>query len=167
MLKPATFNIRPATTNDIKKIAEIYSYYVLNSIATFEEDPPSDAEMKLRLERIQKENLPFLVLEDEGEIQGYAYAYKYRERSAYRLTVEISIYVRHGSNSRGYGSFLMKELMPQIKDSGIKTVIAVVASPPSVSFHEKFNFRKVGVLEKVGLKFGGWIDTTLLQYDFF
>ena len=159
--------IRAATIEDLPQIAEIYSYYVLNSIVTFEEEPPSLDEMRSRFEKVKKENLPFIVLEEEGKIQGYAYAYKYRERSAYRLTVESSVYVMHGSNGKGYGTLLMKELISQIKDSGIKTIVAIVASPQSVDFHEKFNFRKVGTLEKVGLKFGGWLDTTLLQYDFF
>ncbi len=159
--------IRPAEIKDLPQIAEIYSYYVLNSIVTFEEEPPSLGEMRSRFEKVKKENLPFLVLEEEGVILGYAYAYKYRERSAYRLTVENSVYVRHGDSGKGYGALLMQELMDQLKDSGIKTIIAIIASPQSVAFHERFNFRKVGVLEKVGLKFGGWIDTTLLQYDFF
>ena len=159
--------IRPANLNDIPQILEIYSYYVLNSIVTFEEEPPSLLEMKSRFEKVQVEKLPFLVVEEEGEIHGYIYAYKYRERSAYRLTVESSLYVKHGSHGKGYGATLMKKLMAQLKDSGIKTMVAIVASPQSVTFHEKFGFRKVGALEKVGLKFGGWLDTTLLQFDFF
>ena len=159
--------IRPAEVKDLPQIVEIYSYYVLNSIVSFEEEPPSLDEMRSRFEKVKKENLPFLVLEEEGAILGYAYAYKYRERSAYRLTVENSVYVRHGNSGKGYGALLMKELMDHLKDSGIKTIVAIIASPQSVAFHERFNFRKVGVLEKVGLKFGGWIDTTLLQYDFF
>ncbi len=159
--------IRSATAQDLRQITDIYGYYVLNSIATFEEEVPTLDNMKARLEKAQKENLPFLVVEEEGEICAYAYVARYRERSAYRLTVEHSIYVKHGKDGKGYGSDLMKEIMSQLQDSGIKTIIAVIASPPSIDFHEKFGFRKVGVLEKVGLKFGGWIDTTLMQYDFF
>ncbi len=159
--------IRPATAQDLKQITDIYCYYVLNSIATFEEEMPTVESMKVRLERAQKENLPFLVLEEEGKICAYAYVTRYRERSAYRLTVEHSIYVKRGEEGKGYGSDLMKEIMSLLQDSGIKTMIAVIASPPSIDFHKKFDFRKVGVLEKVGLKFGGWIDTTLMQYDFF
>jgi phosphinothricin acetyltransferase len=53
---------------------------------------------------------PYLVAEQDGRIVGYCYASLYRTRSAYRITLEDSVYIREGHAGRGIGRALLQEL---------------------------------------------------------
>jgi len=103
---------------------------------------------------------PWLVLEEGGEIVGYAYANKYRDRSAYRFTAEISIYLRSGEEGKGFGSLLMERLIDKSQSCGIHTLVSGITLPNerSVALHEKFGFEKIAHFREVGFKFGQWID---------
>jgi len=147
-------------------IASIYSHYVRNSAATFEIDPPDVPEMENRRQNIVSAGLPYLVLEFEGGIAGYAYAGQYRPRPAYRFTVEDSIYIHPQQTARGFGRLLLTELIAACEKAGSRQMIAVIgdsANLASIRLHAAFGFRHVGVLERVGAKFGGWYDTVLMQ----
>lgn len=157
--------VRDAAENDIPRITEIYAHYVRTSVATFEEVPPDMAEIAIRFHRLSALNLPWLVLEDEAGVQGYAYAAPFRDRSAYRFTVEDSIYIAADRLRRGYGALLLTGLIARCEALGKRQMIAVVGgseSSGSISLHSQLGFRVAGVLPSAGFKFGAWADSVLM-----
>jgi L-amino acid N-acyltransferase YncA len=157
--------IRGATEADIPRITDIYAHYVETSVATFEETPPNTIEIAARFIRVTELGLPWLVAEDAGGVQGYAYAAPFRDRSAYRFTVEDSIYIAPDQLRRGYGGLLLTELIARCEDIGKRQMIAVVGgseSSGSISLHSQLGFRVAGVLPSAGFKFGAWADSVLM-----
>lgn len=152
--------IRAATAADAEAVAEIYNYYVTNTVVTFEEEPVSPLDMARRINEIASASLPWLVAELHGRVLGYAYASKWKGRSAYRFSVESTVYVDRSHLGQGLGSRLYGELLPILADSGMHIVIGGVAlpNPASVALHEKLGFVKVAQLPEVGFKLGQWID---------
>ncbi len=157
--------IREAIYSDAALIAEIYNYYILNTIITFELDPITPEEIINRMEKY-KEVGPYLVYEENGEIIGYAYVSKFRERKAYENSVESTIYLKNGFGGRGLGLRLYSELLSQVS-SQRHAIIGGIALPneASIKLHEKCGFRKVGHFSEVGKKFGKWIDVGFWQKD--
>jgi L-amino acid N-acyltransferase YncA len=157
--------VRDATEDDIASIVGIYSHYVLQTLATFDEDPPDAETMTARFRRITDAGLPWLVIEDGGAVKGYAYAGPFRDRSAYRFTVEDSIYVDAQSTGRGYGTLLLGELIDRCEALGKRQMIAVVGgstSVASIGLHGRLGFRVAGVLPSTGFKLGRWADSVLM-----
>lgn len=157
--------VRGAAETDISRIAEIYAHYVRTSVATFEESPPDKTEIAIRFARIAALGLPWLVVEDEAGVQGYAYAAPFRDRSAYRFTVEDSIYIAADRLRRGYGALLLTELIARCEALGKRQMIAVVGgseSSASISLHSQLGFRVAGVLPSAGFKFNAWADSVLM-----
>jgi L-amino acid N-acyltransferase YncA len=150
--------IRDAKPEDGKIIAEIYNYYVMNTIITFEEQPVSDSEMTQRIIKIEK-HFPWLVAEEE-RVLGYAYASTFRERASFRYSIETSVYCEINSHNRGIGSILYSKLLERVKDQGFKVAYGCIALPNAVSVkvHENFGFKKVAHLSQVGFKMEKWID---------
>ncbi len=158
--------LREARLSDLADIREIYAHYVLHEVATFEETPPTVEEMQRRMESIRQADLPYVVAEEAGRTIGYAYAGPYRSRPAYRCTVEDSVYVANGHHRRGVGSALLASLIERCEVGAWTQMIAVIGGQEnvrSIKLHERFGFRRVGVLEAVGFKFGSWVDTVLMQ----
>jgi L-amino acid N-acyltransferase YncA len=156
---------RPATATDAAGIASIYNHYIEHSIITFEEDPVPAAEMATRIAEVQASSLPWLVAEENGAAIGYAYATKWRARTAYRFSVEVTVYVAPDRPRRGIGSGLYRELFPMLQKRGANAVLAGIALPneASVALHERFGLRKVAHLEEVGFKHDRWIDVGYWQ----
>jgi L-amino acid N-acyltransferase YncA len=156
--------IRAVETTDARRIAEIYNRYVVNSTVTFETEPVSEAEMEGRIGRIRKDH-DWLVCEEAGRVAGYAYCGPFRERAAYRTTVESTVYVTQESQGRGIGTQLYVELIDRAAARGFREMLGVIALPnePSVWLHERLGFRRMGHLERVGNKFGQWIDIGIWQ----
>lgn len=157
--------IRDAAVGDISRIADIYAHYVDTSVATFEEAAPDTMEIAMRFERLSAIGLPWLVIEDSGGVQGYAYAAPFRDRSAYRFTVEDSIYIASDRLRRGYGALLLAELIARCEALGKRQMIAVVGgseSTASISLHSQMGFRVAGVLPSAGFKFGAWADSVMM-----
>jgi phosphinothricin acetyltransferase len=155
--------IRFVTPSDAIAIAEIYNYYILNSVITFELDPVTPQEITSRMEKY-KEIGPYLVYEERGEILGYAYVSKFRERKAYENSAESTIYLKNGYGGKGLGYQLYMELLSQVALQR-HTIIGGIALPneASVRLHEKCGFRKVAHFSEVGRKFGKWIDVGFWQ----
>lgn len=148
------------------QVAAIYRHHVLHGLASFEEVPPDEAEIRARFEAVRKAGLPYLVYEEEGQILGYAYAGPYRTRSAYRFTVENSVYVRDGYGGRGIGRALLTALIERCAAGPWKQMVAVIGDSEnhaSIGLHRALGFRMVGTLEKVGFKFDRWVDSVLMQ----
>lgn len=157
--------LRQATTADASAIAAIYNHYVLNSSFTFEEQAVSHEQMAERIGQVIADGLPWLVLVKNGELLGYAYATKWRVRSAYRFSVESTVYVKDGISGKGLGSQLYQQLMTELKALGLHLVIAGITLPneKSVALHEKFGFEKCGQFHQVGFKFDQWRDVGYWQ----
>jgi L-amino acid N-acyltransferase YncA len=151
--------IRRVKQSDAQQICNIYNYYVANTIITFEEVPVTEQEMKKRIAEISTE-FPWLVFEAETGIAGFAYASRWKSRSAYRYSVESTVYVAQDKLRKKIGQQLLSELIVKLKTSGIHSIIAGIALPNlgSVGLHEKFGFKKIGEFAEVGWKFNQWIN---------
>ena len=158
--------VRDASVADMGAVCEIYAKHVLEGLASFEEIPPDAAEIAKRRESVLELGLPYIVAEDDGKIVGYAYASLYRTRSAYRHTLEDSVYVREGFAGRGIGLALLTELIERCSHGPWRQMVAVIgdsANHASIGLHRKLGFRDAGNLEAVGFKFGRWVDSALMQ----
>lgn len=151
--------IREIQLSDAKSIAEIYNHYIENSVITFEEDPVTENEMLDRI-RAHDVKLPWIVYEDQDDVTGYAYATAWKGRSAYRYSVESTVYVRPDKKGNGVGTRLYQELLSRIKKGPVHVVIGGISLPnkASVALHEKLGFEKVAHFKEVGCKFDEWID---------
>ncbi|MBO0759227.1 MAG: N-acetyltransferase [Bradyrhizobiaceae bacterium] len=160
--------IRPARLADIAAIAGIYRHAVLNGTASFEIEAPDEKEMLRRWNALRDGGYPYLVAECDGATTGYAYAGPYRARPAYQWTVEDSIYVDPQMHRHGIGRRLLDCLMTDCEALGFRQMIAVIGDSrqtPSIALHRAAGFRLIGTMEAVGFKFGGWLDTVLMQRE--
>jgi L-amino acid N-acyltransferase YncA len=158
--------IRPATPADIPAITAIYGHSVKTGTASFELEPPSQAEMARRMALLTGEGYPYLACEGGGKLIGYAYAGAYRPRPGYRHTVEDSVYVSPDWPRRGVGRALLRALIAECEALGFRQMIAVIGDSrhlASIALHESEGFAVVGRLASVGHKFGQWIDCVLMQ----
>jgi L-amino acid N-acyltransferase YncA len=158
--------IRPSQDGDVAAIAAIYRHHVLHGVASFEEVPPRPEEIGRRRHEILARGLPYLVAERDGRVVGYCYAGPYRTRSAYRFTLEDSIYVAADEIRRGIGRALLTDLVRRCGGLGYRQMVAVIGGReqwPSIRLHEALGFVRVGLLPAVGFKFGDWVDVVLMQ----
>lgn len=158
--------IRAATLKDSKAISEIYNYFITDTVITFEEQTITANDIAQRIEVTYIDKLPWLVkLDKHNTIIGYAYANKWRFHSAFRFTVEATVYLTKNFQGQGLGSQLYQALFEQLKQLSIHEVIGVITLPneQSIALHEKFGMKKVAHFEKVGLKFSQWHDVGFWQ----
>ena len=158
--------MRAALPEDIPAIQAIYAHHVLNGLASFEEEPPSPAELRRRYEEVRARKLPYLAAELDGAVVGYGYCAPYRARSAYRYALEDSVYVRQDAHGRGVGRALLAELIRRCEALGFRQLIAIIgdsAHAASIALHENQGFLRVGTLRAVGFKFGRWVDSVIMQ----
>jgi L-amino acid N-acyltransferase YncA len=158
--------VRPAASQDLPAIQSIYAHHVLNGLASFEEEAPPLEEMRRRYEEITGRGLPYLVAEEKGEILGYGYCSLYRTRSAYRYTLEDSIYVKHGRQGKGIGKAVLAELIARCAALNYRQIVAVIgdsANAASIAVHASLGFVRAGNLRSTGYKFGRWVDSVLMQ----
>jgi phosphinothricin acetyltransferase len=160
-----TNTIRPAVTKDAEALCAIYNHYVRHSVATFEEQPIDRDEMTRRIDSVLGAGLPWRVLETPDGVTGYACADRWKSRSAYRHSVETTIYLASGTIGRGLGSRLYGELLAALRALPIHAAMGGIAlpNPASIALHERCGFRKVAHFEQVGRKFGTWIDVGYWQ----
>jgi phosphinothricin acetyltransferase len=159
-------SIRPATLADIPEITGIYAHAVNNGTASFELEPPTEPEMKRRMETLLAGKFPYLAADLDGSLAGYAYAGPYRARPAYRFTVENSVYVAPDMHRRGVGKALLEALIKASTERGFRLMIAVIGDSKqvaSIGVHEAAGFEHVGAFKNVGYKFDRWLDTVLMQ----
>jgi len=166
MTKDADMRIRDASEADMPAIQAIYAHHVLHGAGSFEEEPPDVAAMLVRFAAVRARALPWIVVEDAGAIRGYAYARPYHERSAYRFTLENSVYVAPDAARRGYGRALMGELLARCAADGYRQMVAIIGdsgNAGSIGLHMAMGFRQAGLLRGVGVKFGRTLDSVLMQ----
>ena len=160
-----TLSVRSATASDAEALARIYNHYVLNTVITFEEEPISAATMATRVADVQNASLPWLVAELDGAVVGYTYASKWKMRSAYRYSVETTIYLEQGHAGQGLGTRLYSELLSILRKQGIHAAMGGAALPneASVALHEKLGFERVATFRQVGFKHQKWVDVAYWQ----
>ncbi len=156
--------IRLATIEDVPRILEIYKYYVENTSISFEYDAPTLEEFKERYTTISKK-YPYIVIEENGVIKGYAYANTFKARAAYNWSVEVSIYLDKECRGRGSGQALYTELEQYLKKQNIVNTNACVTypNPNSMAFHKKMGFKEVAHFHECGYKFNEWHDMIWLE----
>lgn len=174
--------VRSARDEDIEGVCSIYRHHVLHGTATFEEVPPPVGAMRGRWEAVVAAGLPFVVAEavasalpnvtgdraarSTSRIVGYAYAAPYRSRSAYRFTVESSVYLDPDATGRGIGRALMQRVIDECGRGPWRQMVAIIgdsANLPSILLHGRLGFVQVGILRDVGRKFDRWLDTVIMQ----
>jgi phosphinothricin acetyltransferase len=158
--------VRAATQADVPAIAAIYRPAVLHGTASFEIDPPDDAEILRRYQALVDAGFPYLVAVEDGKVLGYAYAGPYRTRPAYRFTVENSIYIAPDAQRKGVGRVLLDALIQACTAQGFRLMIAVIGDSrqaASIALHRSRGFTFSGTLHSVGFKHGRWLDSVLMQ----
>ncbi len=157
--------IRPALADDGPALARIYNHYIRETVVTFEERPVDGAEMQQRVADLQGQDLPWLVICRSGAVLGYAYAAPWRSRSAYRFSVETTIYLEPSATGQGLGRRLYQALLDQLQNTPVTEAIGGIAldNPASCALHEALGFEKVAHFARVGYKFQRWIDVGYWQ----
>jgi phosphinothricin acetyltransferase len=164
--KAGTSIVRDSRDADLPAIAAIYGHHVSHGFGSFEEVPPDVTELANRRREILAKGLPYLVAEGNGAVLGYAYASSYRTRSAYRFTVEDSIYVSPEAARRGIGRTLLSALIERCTALGYRQMIAVIGdigNNGSIGLHQSLGFARAALLPTIGFKRGRWIDCVMMQ----
>jgi len=161
------FSLRDATVEDLPAVLALYRHYVRNSVVTFDEKAPTLAAYRSRFLHTQKLGYPFrLAVSPQGTVLGFASVFPFREKSAFRKTVESSIYLGPAATGRGLGSTLLGDLIDQCEAAGLKEMIAVISdhgAEASIALHRKFGFEETGRMGKVGYKFERWLGIIMMQ----
>jgi L-amino acid N-acyltransferase YncA len=158
--------IRPSQERDLPAITAIYAHHVLHGTGTFETTPPTEADMTARRADVLAKGLPYLVIEDGGQLLGFAYCQWFKPRPAYRFSAEDSIYLHPDAAGKGLGKGLLSALAAQAEAAGIRKLIAVIgdsANVASIGVHRALGFEHVGAFKSCGWKFGRWLDIVLME----
>jgi phosphinothricin acetyltransferase len=164
--EPIGMQIRDATEADVPDIQAIYAHHVLHGTGTFEEDPPAVEEMLSRFRKVLSQDCVWLVATDATGVLGYGYYTPFRDRSAYRFTVEDSIYVREDVRGQGVGKALVSRLIELATAAGLRQMIAVIGDSEnvgSIGVHASLGFHMIGTMKSAGVKFGRWLDVVTMQ----
>ncbi|PCI80997.1 MAG: phosphinothricin acetyltransferase [SAR86 cluster bacterium] len=156
--------IRAANSTDAPAIAVIYNWYITNSCCTFEEEQLSDEDMRQRI-ALAGGDRPWIVLEEDGVLLGYAYASIWKPRAAYNRSREVTVYLHSEATGNGLGRRLYQHLIDELRKKPIHSLIASIALPnaSSIALHEGLGFTKAGQFSEVGYKFGEFVDVGYWQ----
>ena len=156
--------IRDAVAADAASCAAIYAPYVRDTAISFEEEPPSVEEMARRIADYQRRHA-WLVLEQDGDVVGYAYGGPFMARAAYQWATAVSVYLDPGRRRTGGGRALYEALFARLAARGHRTALAGIAQPneASTGLHLALGFEHVGTYRRVGWKLGRWHDVAWYQ----
>lgn len=158
--------VRAATADDAEALAAIYGHHVRHGLGTFEEEPPSPAEMETRRAAVAARGLPYLVAEDAGKLVGFAYAGPFRPRQAYRYTLEDSVYIAPEAIGKGVGRAVLSAVIAACEAIGVRQLVAVIGdsgNAASIGLHRSLGFVDAGVGKSFGFKHGRWVDIVWMQ----
>lgn len=157
--------IRAVREGDLPAITELYGHYVENTTATWMLTAPDEDQWRTKIGGLTDAGLPFLVLEDDDGLQGFAYLSPYRDRGGWAFTVEDTIYLRESATGRGHGRALLAALLSAADPASVREVVAMISGEveESVTLHRRLGFREVGRLTGVGTKFGRPLDCIVMQ----
>lgn len=159
-------SVRDLSPADLEAVTRIYNHHVAHGTGTFDETARSVAELAEKYETVRTAGLPWLVAEDDGGILGYAYAGLFHTRSAYRFTIEDSVYIDPAFHRRGVGRALLAELVARCEALGFRQMLAVIGDSEnhgSIELHRSLGFAHRGICRSLGLKFGRWLDVVYMQ----
>lgn len=156
--------IRKATLEDAPRIADLYSWYVMNGVESFETAPVSAAEMRRRMAATMP-RWPYYVAEERGRVEGFCYAHPWKERAAYCNTLETTIYLSPSVQRQGVGTALMRRLIADCRALGCRALIACITgeNTQSQAFHRRLGFEQVSLFRSVGYKMGRWLDVVDME----
>lgn len=162
----SSYTVRTATEADLAAINDIYNHYVLHSTCTYQEEP-EPIEGRRRWFDHHGDTHPVIVATEGTDVVGWGSLSAYHARSAYRHTVENSVYVHHQRHRKGIGSLLLEELIVRSRKLGHRAIIAGIdgEQTASVALHARFHFERVGHLKQVGFKFGRWLDVIYMELN--
>lgn len=157
--------IRDAEVSDAASIANIYNYYIQNTAISFEETSVTAKDMMSRISKTKDAKLPWLVAQQDSNVIGYTYASLWNPRLAYRNSAEITVYLQHGLQTKGWGTKLYQALFCQLRQANFHVAIGGITlpNPASVALHEKFGMQQVAEFKQVGFKFERWLDVGYWQ----
>ncbi len=158
--------IRSSRDEDITAITAIYRHHVLTGTGTFEIDPPTEPDMAAGRADVLAKSLPYLVIEDAGQVLGFAYCNWFKPRPAYRFSAEDSIYMAVDATHKGLGKALLTELCAQAERAGVRKLLAVIgdsANTGSIGVHRSVGFTPVGTITSCGWKFDRWLDVVMME----
>ena len=160
--------IRQSQVSDMDAITAIYAHHVLIGTGTFEIEPPSLKDMKFRREEVLARGLPYLVVEIDGQVKGYAYCNWFKPRPAFRFSAEDSIYLADDIAGKGWGKKLLMQLCEQAEKAGLRKMIAVIGDSDnagSIGVHASLGFQHVGRISGCGWKFDRWLDIVMMEKE--
>lgn len=157
--------IRPFEIKDTQSILDIINYNILNSTALYDYKTRDFETQKTILEDKINKGFPVLIAEYNGKLVGFGMYSEFRFREAYKFTVEHSVYVSPNEMGKGIGKMIMAQLIVLAKAQGFHTMIGVIDSEnkSSITFHEQFGFKTVGIIKESGYKFDRWLDSVFMQ----
>jgi phosphinothricin acetyltransferase len=157
--------IRLAVAADLQAINDIYNHYVEHSTCTYQEQPETFAAREAWLLKHGPEHPATVAVDADGTVIGWGSLSAFHARSAYRFTVENSVYLRHDMRGRGIGALLLADLIERARTIGHHTIIAGIdaAQPASIALHKRFGFEQVAHLREVGFKYGQWLDVIYME----
>lgn len=152
--------IRDVRAEDAEALASIYNYYITDTTVSFEDTPVDAVAMRLRIDAVLGAGLPWLVIENEARVAGFAYAIPWKPQAGFRHSVESLIYLDPAATGKGIGVMVYNALIARLRGLKIHSAIGRITlpNPASVALHEKLAFRKVAHLEHIGWKFDRWVD---------
>lgn len=156
--------IRQVRPDDAGQITELYNWYIVNGVESFETEPLPVSEMLSRIEHISA-SYPYYVAEVDGRVAGYCYAHLWKERAAYSNTLETTIYLNPEFKRHGAGTALMDRLIADCRRMGVKALIACITgeNDASIAFHRRLGFEQVSLFKSVGYKHGRWLDVVDME----
>lgn len=156
--------MRDASEYDARACAAIYAPYVRETVVSFEDEPPTHAQMAERI-AVATRTHAWIVQEDDNRVVGYAYGWPHKERAAYRFSCEVSVYVEQGRRRTGSGRALYEALFERLEARGYRMAVAGMTLPneASAGLHRAMGFEPVGVYRRIGWKFGAWHDVAWMQ----
>lgn len=151
--------IRKVQLSDVQRIKEIYNHYIANTVMTFETDVLTEEQIRARIQKYTPQ-YPWYVAEVDRRVIGYAYASEFIERTAYKFTSEVTIFIDKDFTKGGAGKALLSQLIADTQALGFTALVSIIALPntASIKLHKTFGFESVGHLKKVGYKLGKWVD---------
>ena len=158
--------LRPASTDDMAAITEIYAAVVAASPASYEFAAPDMPEMTARFEALVAQGYPYLVAQEDGEIAGFAYASRFRGRDGYDWAVEDTVYIAEPHRGKGVGRALLTALIDACTQKGYRHMLAAIGDASysaSLKLHEAVGFREIGTIPGLGWKEGKWHDWVLMH----
>jgi phosphinothricin acetyltransferase len=159
--------VRASRDSDVEAMLAIYRNHIRRGIEDAVDDSgtPEPEDLRDRRKNLRNHRLPHLVATHGGEVVGYAYVVLFRKRPAYRYAVKHSIYVHHQHVGRGVGGLLLQELIDVCAATGFRQMIGYIDADntASLAIHEKFGFRRVGLLPGIAYRYGRWADTVMVQ----